>query len=184
MRYKLILALLILSACDTASQTDYIIDQKGDTTYGKLTYDLFKTPKLSAEGKVIICTPATTKEYYQTKNNKLVNSKTLPGKRKPTFVDVYEKGSIMLYQTQSTTSAGGVPVTNTKWYAQKGENELVEVKTNSVIGGRSRQKEAILQLISDNPELLERFESEKSFSFETIQALIRDYNQQSTAKKM
>jgi hypothetical protein len=186
---KFFFILITFSSLDGKSQSDYIINNTGDTTYGKITHNVLKKPRFAANGKTITCKPEMIREYYQSNRDRLVCSRNLPGEETPIFLDVLEKGKIMLYEIETkmrTNTGTGMPNTSitsttTTWYAQKGVQQLREIKTNIISGSRADRKDALLFLINDNAELLARFKSEPSFSFEMIRKLIQDYNRQAEA---
>lgn len=182
--HKLFFVFLLLYSFEGKAQKDYIIDDAGDTTFGKLTYTFSGNLKFSSENNTSICDPVTIKEYYQHKGNRLVYSRKLPEKGMPSFVDVLEKGEIMLYQFSRSIGVGKTSQTITTWYAQKGKDYLKEIKTSELKAGRVERKDALASLTQDNPGLAERLRSETSFSFKAIRKIIQDYNEQALVKKV
>ncbi|MGN7988928.1 hypothetical protein ACTJKC_16375 [Pedobacter sp. 22226] len=62
------------------------------------------------------------------------------------------------------------------WYASKQNGELFEVKSNRIFGSRSERKDNLYNLISDKPELLEKFKKDDSYSFDAVKDCIKSYN--------
>jgi hypothetical protein len=92
-------------------------------------------------------------------------------------------GKICLYEEDiivSTYSPNGFSSSNTNiyYYINKDSGVLREIKSNTLIndGSRKKRKEYLLNLISDDPDLAEKFKDEKDFNLKTLRRYIHTYN--------
>jgi|GEM_PF-3158773 len=170
----------LLSANLLKAQKDYVVTLAGDTLKGEVFTTLLGSLKFADQstGKEQKLTYANTKLYFISDDSlTYVAVKTSPD-AKPQFLKRVLGGRIQLFEKYITYAgrAGTAGPSNTFWYAIKGTETAIEIKTNNIFGSRTQRKENFNNLIADYPELLEDFRKEKDFSFEMLRSYIRKYN--------
>jgi len=186
------LSALILSVCfsmfflqNARAQKDYIISFNNDTLKGKIKVTLFGKPKFTEndQSKVVSISPKTTKEYCRiinAKDAKSYLSKALPNQSRLDFLELIEKGTIQLCELIQNTPGRYGSTTVTTWYACKGENLLVAIKTSGLSFSRAERRKKFEDMLSDQPELLEKFKQENDFSFDAVKKYTALYNKRRT----
>ncbi len=173
-----LLQLLVISLHAQEQPLDYLVTVQGDTTWGKFRKNLFQLVFLVGEEKIKIKV-AEHKSYYVGRDSSLYRALPVPGRENKQWCFTLEDGRIRLYEfyvSQGTNNTGAT-LSTTSWYATKDDSLLLDVKTNSFWGSRKARKEALLQLLSDDPDMQKEFEQAENFSIKTIRALIKKYNQ-------
>jgi len=103
--------------------------------------------------------------------------KTLPGYLTKSYVQWLERGRINLYGIQANNQNG---TTSYTWYASKGSDSLIQIKAEFKGQGSHKDRvNAFMNLISDNPKLLNWFKEnmeDVGDSFDIIRACVRTYN--------
>ncbi|WP_153800521.1 hypothetical protein [Foetidibacter luteolus] len=157
-----------------------------DTVYGKIKKPLFQKYQLTNDTSTYPCDIRTVASYYFSKKKELYRQQTIPGDKKASFLLCIEDGKIQLYEYERTISTfspnGGSSSTTIIWYAKKADGEMVEIKTNALMGSREKRKQHVSDLLKDNEEVYKQFLDASSFSFKTIRKLIQQYNLQATSK--
>ena len=131
--------------------------------------------------------PDSVKEFYWSHDSSTYVSKVLPKDDKPVFVELLEKGRINLYQSLHASIAITMNVSSlTQWYANKNADSLKQIKIastnllgNGAIGSHKDREKAFMDMIADNPDLLDRYKAARKsadYSFELIRYYIKTYN--------
>jgi len=183
-------AILILGFCfsvnaqdkaDTISR-DYVVNLKGDTIKGPVLWISDGSLKIDpfSETHTVKYKADEIKEACKT------GQVYVPIRVSLTFRDIVivkriEHGAINLYEyVQTSYNNSG---SQTTWYANKGDGKVTEIKTSGMGGiSRAERKKNFLALIADNDQLTKKFQSQDDFSFDVLQDLIRQYNQQGGGK--
>lgn len=162
------------------AQKDYVVTLAGDTLRGEVFTTLFGTVKFADQstGKEQKVSIANVKLYFISDDSLTYAAVKTSPNAKPQFLKRLLDGRIQLFEqfTSSYAGPGRAGTSNTFWYAIKGIEATVEIKTNNIFGSRAQRKENFNNLIADYPELLEDFKKEKNFSFEILKSYIRKYN--------
>lgn len=164
------------------AQKDYIVNNAGDTTRGQFKKQLISTGlKLKAIGKSQYedVNYDDLSAYYKSKDSSSYVLKVIPTRKKPLFLQRLQNGKIKLYQhfiAGTYGYMGGGSPSQTIWYASKDDGELLEIKTNNVLGTREERKNNFFNLIGDYKELWDDFIAEKNFGYEMIESYIKKYN--------
>ncbi len=161
----------------------------------------YKTDKMADYEEV---NPYQVKQYFHHKDKVPHRLVTLDSEKKVLYLGLLEEGEINLYEqtikSQMGAAAPGVgPTVNygavsggllstyslIDWYAEKGLESPVYVKSNRVIinKGRSERKADFISLISDKPAVLDEFKKDNDYSFDTIRDIVHLYNTGERLKK-
>nr|WP_162989011.1 hypothetical protein [Pedobacter schmidteae] len=172
------------------AQSDYVIKHDNTKVMGEIkSHGLSKVKFIPAgEKKAQKFRPEQLKEAYQAGHGvrrSIVREKG----GKASFLEVLEDGKVKLYEYYQQgrtmygppTAGGGMgfvggSAPTKKWYAQKDDGIIVEVKSNGIWGSRKGRKDNFLSLIQDNAQVVSRYEKEDKFSFDFVRSLIVEYN--------
>ncbi len=144
---------LIFSSFFAIAQKDYIVNKAGDTTRGQFKKQLISTGlKLKAIGKSQYedVNYDDLSAYYKSKDSSSYVLKTIPARKKPIFLQRLQDGKIKLYEhfiPGTYIYMGGSTPSQTIWYASKDDGELLEIKTNNIVGTREERKNNFNKLI-------------------------------------
>lgn len=183
-KFTLIFLLISTLTLKVAAQTsDYVITQKGDTLNCLIRKGFifasvkYKTDSMTSYEKI---NSDEIKQYFHVKDKFPYRAVLVPKNKKLTFLALLEEGKINLFQDLQVTSDGKHSYTNIDWYAAKGTVTLTHIKTNGIINskGHKERKAELLNLIEDNKALTDQFNTADSYSFDSIQAVIKEYNRQ------
>ena len=171
---------------------EYVITIKGDSIPCKIKFPFggsvkYKSDTMQKFNKV---NTDEIKEYYSSDDSSLYRAVYVDNSKKPTFLEVVEKGKINLYQevisspphSVTTGIAFSITAQNTIWYISKGSNYVQQLKnSNYTITGlfeKSRQKREndLIEKIMDNKPVYEKFIADDSFSYKEIRNIIHLYN--------
>lgn len=189
---SILILFVMLFAGKTYGQTDYIINNDNTKILGEVkSQNVDKVKFIPAnEKKVQKFNAQQIKEAYKSGHG-IFRSVAVAEGKKPSFLRVLEDGEIKLYEYfKSSTMYSGVPAggyggggfgatynsTKKRWYAQKDNGEVVEVKSNGIWGSRKNRKDNFFNMIKDNAHVAERYEQADKFSFDFVQSLIEEYN--------
>ncbi|TCC91834.1 hypothetical protein EZ428_08785 [Pedobacter frigiditerrae] len=173
---------LIFSSFFVFAQKDYIVNNAGDTTKGQFKKQLISTGlKFRANGKSQFedVNYDDLSAYYKSKDSSSYVLKTIPTRKKPLFLERLENGKVKLYEhfiAGTSGYMGAGTASQTIWYASKDNGDLLEIKTNNILGTREERKSNFYDLIGDYKELWNDFIAEKNFSYEMIESYIKKYN--------
>jgi hypothetical protein len=180
--------LMIFLFIGTASgQTDYVINNDNVKIMGEVKSLNFNKVKFIPDGekKVQKFNARQIKEAYKSGKPKVRSIEMAIGER-PLFLDVLEDGKIKLYEyfRSSPGYAGGgvggfggsAGSNSKKWYAQKGEEKIIELKTNGIWGSRKARRDSFFNMIKDIDKVKERYEKVDKFNFDLVRSLIEEYN--------
>ncbi|HET6256292.1 MAG TPA: hypothetical protein VFE32_19605 [Puia sp.] len=173
----LLASLFILLTIPVRAQWyDFIVTLRHDTIYGNLKYRFSMPSTLETEQGSFPIDTKTVESYFSASRKTLARRRMLPGKKKYLFIPVLETGAITLFAF--STNAGVNGSTTTTFYAQKGDNALVEVWTNRGLFGNDNkiQRQAMADLISDNPTVRQTFDSDTKYDAIDAQYYIHEYN--------
>ena len=159
------------------AQVGYIITQKGDTIKGELNIGTFGGGKFKPINKPdFVSVKIDTLKEYQLSDSSVYVLRVIPGSgAKPQILQGIEHGRINLYQYETPAGATSIIA----WYASKGTDSLIKLKTsNAFFGGISKKegKATLSGLFADQPDIQKTFDASGKFDFATIQAYIRKYN--------
>lgn len=172
------------------AQTDYIINNDGVKIMGEVKSNNYNKVKFIPDGekKVQKFNPKQLKESYKAGEGVFRSVVRSKGEA-PLFLKVLEDGRVKLYEyfRQSAGGytggaaggAGGYFVggsTQKRWYAQKDEGVLVDIKSNGIWGSRKDRKDNFLNLVTDNAHVTERYKKVDKFNFDFVRSLIVEYN--------
>ncbi|WP_207421547.1 hypothetical protein [Desertivirga brevis] len=175
------LGMFILNVYQVSAQ-DYLITSDGDTLTGDvkgISNDAIKFRK-TEEKKATWFKASEVQEAYDKQAKTTYAGRMIPGNSKSILLVVLEKGKVTLFESSfdwqsSTPNMAPSFHKSQKWYAAKGDSELVEVKTNSILGSQQQRKANLKKLLDDNPEIANKL-SVDDFSFKSVRELIKDYN--------
>lgn len=175
LRSILCCAMLCAFFSQVKAQQDFLINSKNDTLKGEIKKQFIGFYRFKPEGgtsfnKIPI---RETKEFYKVEKEINYLVKVRPDKRSPEFLQRLVKGKIDLFEYYRQSGNNQVDIV---WYASKENGELFEVKSNHIFGSRNDRKDRLYSLISDKPELLEKFKKDDSYSFEAVKECIKLYN--------
>ncbi|WP_316783622.1 hypothetical protein [Pedobacter frigiditerrae] len=178
--YFLFFSLIFFSSLSFA-QKDYIVNNAGDTTKGQFKKQLISGLKFKPDGNSQYedLNYDDLSAYYKSKDSSSYVLKVIPTGKKPIFLERLQNGKIKLYERFIAGTygyMGGGSPSQTIWYASKDDGELLEIKTNNVLGTREDRKNNFFNLIGDYKELWDDFIAEKNFSYEMIESYIKKYN--------
>lgn len=165
----------LFSVKNVAAQQDFIVTCKNDTIKGEVKFTLFGGTRFKGIGqsKFIIVSEDSIKEYFRSKDSLNYLAKIKPNKLNAEFIKRVEKGKIHLLEYYRNQ---GNNLHETTWFAYKGDEPLVEIKTNQMFGKRKEREENFYKLIGDDKELLDKFIKNNSYTFEAIRNCIKAYN--------
>lgn len=174
---------LIFSSFFVLAQKDYIVNNAGDTTRGQFKKQIISFGvKFKANGKSQFeeVNYDDLSSYYKSKDSSSYVLKTIPTRKKPVFLKRLQDGKVKLYEYFIPGTYGYMGAVRTGsqtiWYASKNDGELLEVKTNNIVGTREERKNNFYALIGDYKELWDDFIAEKNFSYEMIESYVKKYN--------
>jgi hypothetical protein len=183
-RSLLFVTVLLFSVSLCAQRRDYIVNLQKDTLYGTLRFSFGQPFELIADTDIYSVSEKLIDAYFVAEKRMLYKSRKLPGKRNYSFLCCIESGRINLYRStiyigQAYSPDLRAPTAsqeNTTLYAEKIEGTLVEIKNTSMWKSGKKQKEAFLELIADNPNIVELYNQNKEFSVADLQYYIHEYN--------
>ena len=191
MRISILMLFVTVFASRTYGQTDYIINNDNTKILGEVkSHNVDKVKFIPAnEKKVQKFNAQQIKEAYKAGHG-VFRSVAVDEGKKPSFLQVLEDGKIKLYEYFKSSTMYGAPAggfgsgafgtsyssPKKRWYAQKDEGEVVEVKSNGIWGSRKDRKDNFLNMIKDNVHVADRYEKADKFSFDFVQSLIEEYN--------
>lgn len=154
---------------------DFLITSKNDTLKGEIKKQFIGFYRFKPEGtdsfnKIKL---RETKEFFKAEKEINYLVKERPDKKSPDFLQRLVRGKIDLLEYYRQSGNNHVDIV---WYASKQNGELFEVKSNRIFGSRSERKDNLYNLISDKPELLEKFKKDDSYSFDAVKDCIKSYN--------
>lgn len=163
------------------AQVGYIITQKNDTIKGEVKMRAFGGAKFKPANNVepISISFDTIKEY-QLSDSSVYVLKRIPRSTanilsKPQILQRLEHGRINLYQY---VAPAGDRITS--WYASKGTDSLVTLKTSDIFivgaGTKKERRKSLSDMFADQPDIQKAFDAEKKFDFHTIWMYILKYN--------
>ena len=173
---------IIFSSFFVSAQNDYIVNKAGDTIKGQFKKQLMAFGvKFKAAGKSQFedISYDDLSAYYKSKDSSSYELKTIPTRKKPLFLGRLQNGKVKLYEHFIAGTYGYMgrsTASQTIWYASKDDGELLEIKTNNILGTREERKSNFFNLIGDYKELWDDFIAEKNFSYEMIESYIKKYN--------
>ncbi|OOQ56865.1 hypothetical protein [Mucilaginibacter pedocola] len=195
MKYLLITLLCLYSIClnaQTKPVNNYVVTITHDTIKCELKGTRKYLPLNSADKKYIKISPDKIQEVFNAKD-----STTYAAVRKPDQVDsVYlprpEHGKLDLYEEERTYYSGGgmyggggwMSSSSTYWYISKNGAPVVQLKSNTIFnnGSQSKRKNIFMDMIADDPALLEEFKKLDSFSFKVLRDFVHRYNEDMKGK--
>jgi hypothetical protein len=160
------------------AQDDYIIKLNGDTIKGKIREQALlgkEIIKIRATGEksFVKIDNSEIKEYYKEKIKSTFTRKALPNTTDTVYLKIWEKGKVDFFSYYRSSGQ----FTHVDYYVSKGNSPLLSVKTNGVFtSSRNERQQSLFDLISDRPDLIESFKSINDYSFQSIQKLIKAYN--------
>ena len=160
-------------------RTDYIITLKRDTLWGIVNNEHSTHIKFLGDTAYDYVKIKSTEIKGYKRKKSIYSSEILPDEFTPVFLQVLRDGKIKLYEYYKSTGSG-VNYSGSyirRWYVKKDDDPLFEVKSNW--GGastRKERKEAFKALIADYKELGEKWERTEAFDFDTVSAIIEEYN--------
>lgn len=173
----LILTIISLTKIN-AQERDYLITNKGDTIFRKISLPFLGSPsykETDSSRETIKIKPDSVKEYFVARKNLLQRSVHKPDNDKPMFFHVIEKGKIYLYEVVYNNNR----TSTTLWYVSKGDDIVQEIKTSDwfVLGkSKKARKDVLAGMLYDNKEVYNKFVADDSFSFDQIRNLVHLYN--------
>ena len=176
LRLTFILSMFCAFCTQASAQQDFIVTSKNDTLKGEIKKQLIGFYKFKPDGtdrfnKIKI---GETKEFYKAEKEINYLVKPRPDKSKPDFLQRLVRGKIDLLEYYRQAGNNQVDIV---WYACKSNGELLEVKSNHIFGSRNERKDNLYKLLGDNPELLEKFKKDNSYSFDAVKDCIKSYNE-------
>jgi hypothetical protein len=187
----LMLFLIFIMHGNLSAQSDYIVTVKGDTLYGKIKDAFLGKLKFKQTGKIEFEVIDVDKhsQYFISKDTINFVSIQLPQSKKREFLKRLEFGKIQLYEKfvshPTTTGTGGLMIgggASFFWYAGFTTDQLLEIKTNSLLGSRAQRESNFDSLLRSRPELLDSFKKKKSFSADMLRYFIQRYNAEDANK--
>nr|WP_294946799.1 hypothetical protein [uncultured Mucilaginibacter sp.] len=190
MKIKLIL-IFALCACSTylSAQTkpasNYVVTTTHDTIRCELKGTRKYLPLTSTDKKFIKITPDKILEVYKAQDSTNYIAVTKPDQPDSTYLPRREHGKLDLYEDENTYySVGGMygsagTFHQTRyWYISKNGAPIVQLKSNSIFnnGSQSKRKNIFMEMIADDPALLEEFKKTDSFSFKVLRDFVHRYN--------
>ena len=150
---------------------------------GKVKSITFETVKFIPDGekKAEKFSPNQIKEAFKIDMG-IYKAIIFPDDDIPCFLRVLEDGKIKLYEyflkpppmiSPTGFSNGGSVM---RWFIQKENSGLLEIKTNGSLSDRNKKKDTFLQLIADNSHLTERYHTNRKLNYELIRSLVVEYN--------
>lgn len=170
------------------AQVGYIITQKGDTIKGELNIRLFGGGKFKPMNKPdFVSIKIDTLKEYRLSDSSVFVLKGIPRSSsnlisKPRILQRLEHGRINLYQY---VAPAGDRITS--WYASKGTDSLVTLKTSDIFivgaGTKKERRKSLSDMFADQPDLQAAFDTERKFDFHTIFMYILKYNMAAATNK-
>lgn len=163
---------LFVSLNTYAQYNDYVVTTAQDTLRGKITSWGVQVKIKEPNGK-----KTTVSNVQSVYTNWLGEMKTLYPLMLPNgvqYLECLERGAISLYEKSEILPKGGYAY---MWYAQKdsGELKLVSVR-NVMFSNKKKQKESLLDMLTDQKALADQFLAEEKNNIELVQRYIRSYN--------
>lgn len=184
--YRIIYLLSTLTICfafNASAQKDYIITLKEDTLRGKIKNFSSNTVKFiqTDSSAKLKYDPNQIRSFYYDKTKSAYRSMNIPNEKSRFFLEIIEKGKITIYElikgSVGGTQYGGSGSASRQWYAVKGSDSPIEIKSTALLGGsRKERKEAFLKLIEDDPALTKQFLEVNEFSFDFLLSIVKRYN--------
>ncbi len=187
LKMALVFGIITLSlsayAQDFHPKYDYVITVKNDTLKCKITASIFQKDygngykyKLEKDTANKTLKTDSIKEFYRSKYATTFVAVMLPGQKEKRFVSLLERGKINLYEDVAIISNNYI----TTYYANKNGSPLFEIKTDGVFRpsgvSSAERRKALADMLSDNPALLQSFNKEGGYDFDTIRNFINLYN--------
>lgn len=161
------------------AQKDYVVTNQKDTLWGKISnYNLEKVKYRQTDSSdKQKYTPMEIDAFHLDKKQTDYQAVQLPKEDQKVFLLRLEFGKIRLFEhIESLYFYGGGSGYSRTWYAVKGNEAPVEVKSNNKISGRKARRDAFYSLIEDNKALAEEYYIADIFSFDQIRKFIKLYN--------
>jgi hypothetical protein len=185
----IIIICLFLQLSELYAQNDYVITKNNDTIFCKIRTNGFngrKQFKGDKSEKFITIKPDSVIQYFIAGDTATYVLKTLPDKKYATYVQWVERGRLNLYRYEFQVSASATQtLTETYWYANKLNDPPIQIKhySTSIVGlahSQKEEKEAFINLFSDNPNLTERIVNDikNHYDWGFIQYFIEKYNRE------
>ncbi|MBC7914318.1 MAG: hypothetical protein H7Y07_09360 [Pyrinomonadaceae bacterium] len=177
-RQLLIFSILLFTFFIANAQSDYIVTLKGDTVLGEIrskNNDWVKF-KENRQSKFIKLPSSGIQSVYVLIYDEYFAYKVVIDGGKLLLLQRLDNGLIKLYDLTTYSYSKYGSSKYVKWYAEKEDSPLVEIKTNSFFGSKEARKNAFVSLISDQPSIVDIFNKEEKFNFKFIQGLIQQYN--------
>ena len=171
-RFLLFITLFLSSVNLCAQRRDYIVNLQKDTLYGTLRFSLGMPYEIICDTQIYTVNQNLVDAYLVAETRELFKSRKLPGKKKNIFLLCIENGRINLYCTLHDSYR----MENAILYAEKMEGVLIEIKNKSIWKSGDKQKEAFLELIGDNPNVVALYNQNKDFAAVDVQYYIHEYN--------
>lgn len=182
--YLMLFSIFIIHG-NLSAQSDYVVTFNGDTLHGNIKEPFLGKLKFKQTGKseFEIIDVDKHSQYFISKDTINFVSIQLPQSKKREFLKRLEFGKIQLYEkfvsSPPTMATGGVMMgggASFFWYAGFTPDQLLEIKTNSLLGSRTQRESNFDSLLRSRPELLDSFKKKKSFSAEILRYFIQRYN--------
>ncbi|MBD1366341.1 hypothetical protein IDJ77_21185 [Mucilaginibacter sp. ZT4R22] len=190
MKTKLILifALCVCSgyvSAQTKPASNYVVTTTNDTIKCELKGTRKYMPLNSTDKKFIKITPDKISDIFNAKDSITYSAVSKPNALDSTYLQRHEHGKLNLYEEENTSYSGGgmyggVGTFNstTKWYISKNNAPIVQLKSNTIFnnGSQGKRKNIFMEMIADDPALLEEFKKTDSFSFKVLRDFVHRYN--------
>ncbi|MGN6178501.1 MAG: hypothetical protein ACTHNW_04935 [Mucilaginibacter sp.] len=185
-----LLAIAIFFTCNVfAQQCCYIITENNDTIHCvKIKIAAIGMAikfRQNDKDKFTTLMPEDVKEFRIDSNVcRVIKSSSM---RPYAFARRIEYGRICLYEGKQTTGNffSGNTFTTTNWYISKDDSPPTLLKSSYyyLVGpSRSKRKNELADMLADDPQLVANYMDGKSFSFEAIRELIKQYDQDMALK--
>jgi hypothetical protein len=152
---------------------DYVITKTKDTIFCKIelgsSYSVSRYRVTPKDRSIKIDTTITA--YFLGKDSSTFLLKTLPNDKHPMYFKCLVKGGINLYAYSLNNSAAD---SEASLYACKEQGDLIQIKNEFRRPGKS-EKKAFTDLISDNPNLVEKFIN-LPYNFTSVLNCVKMYN--------
>lgn len=132
------------------------------------------------------------KKVKGSKPQKFIIKEKVKLKNKPIFTEILQDGEIIVYNFTKTTGGaatmgpGGAMIpgfaSSSKYHyaLKRSTGEIIELKVSGlfVFGGMSKKKRNlnIMEILEDEPELVERLQQEKKLNYDIFFNYIKEYN--------
>ncbi len=184
----LLFGLQFSSTAQESVLNDYLVSVKGDTLKCMLK-KVFLSSKMKyrtdTTSKYSDVDPSQFIKYHR--QGEEYTNKLAILDEKLRYLPIIEEGKINLFEKITVSYNPQTHLSQSKydWYVAKGTDTLTHLKTNGLLALKSRKerKSELVQMLADNPAVLEQFYKDESFTFKELRDIIHLYNTGERLKK-